>query len=65
MNESLTPNYNVNKYRYKTCAGLDCSKKPIISLKIKYINKTGLFCKRCAVDLINSELAERLGDVNI
>lgn len=57
MSKKTAHNYNVNKHRYKTCAGLQCLNKPITKLKIKYINKIGDFCQRCTDDLLRSELA--------
>jgi len=54
---------NIDKHEYKfayICAGLNCSNKPSITLKIKYINKTGHFCQKCTADLIKSELAEEI-----
>ena len=55
--------YTIDKHEYKfayACAGLNCSNKPSITLKIKYINKTGHFCQKCTADLIKSELAEEI-----
>ncbi len=61
MKEKITHYYNKDVRIYKslhTCAGLNCSNKPISTLKVKYINKTGHFCQRCGDDLLESELAE-------
>ncbi|MER5174412.1 MAG: hypothetical protein ABJB76_02130 [Candidatus Nitrosocosmicus sp.] len=55
--------YIIDKQEYKfahTCAGLNCLNKPTSSLKIKYINKTGHFCKKCTRDLLELDLAEEV-----
>ena len=62
MSKKITPNNNINKHEYKTCAGLNCSNKPKSTLKVKYINKTGYFCQRCTDDLLESELAEIISE---
>jgi hypothetical protein len=59
-NDSLYYNNQYNVNEYKTCAGLNCTNKPLSILKVKYINKTGHFCEQCTYDLIQSELAEKI-----
>jgi|tagenome__1003787_1003787.scaffolds.fasta_scaffold20960143_3 hypothetical protein len=61
--------YNIDKHEYKfayDCAGLKCSNKATTILKVKYINKIGHFCQQCSVDILKSELAEKIvnGDSN-
>jgi hypothetical protein len=53
---------NIDKPEYKVdiCAGLKCSNKPTALLKVKYINKTGSFCKQHKDDLLQLELAEEI-----
>ena len=62
MRKKFSRNNNIDKQEYKTfaytCAALNCNNKPISTLKVKYINKTGHFCQRCSDDLLESELAE-------
>jgi hypothetical protein len=41
----------------KKCAGKGCNRVGRISLKILYLNKTGLFCDCCTKDLVAAELA--------
>ncbi len=53
-------NNDVGAYKGYTCAGLNCTNKPISKLKVKYINKTGNFCKRCMDDLLQLDLAEKV-----
>jgi hypothetical protein len=46
--------------QYKhTCSGKGCIKEAKFVLKIKFIDKSGLFCPSCAQNL----LQERLGDI--
>jgi hypothetical protein len=47
---------------YKKCAGKGCNRVGRISLKILYLNKTGLFCDHCTKDLLISELATKVGN---
>jgi hypothetical protein len=69
MRKKFSRNNNIDEQEYKTfaytCAALNCNNKPISTLKVKYINKTGHFCQRCTEDLIQSELAVGIskGDV--
>ncbi len=67
MNEKTTHYYNNESQIYKslhTCAGLNCSNKPISTLKVKYINKTGHFCQRCTDDLLTQNLLKKFQLVN-
>ncbi len=54
--------YNIDKQEYKQliCAGLGCKNKPVSKLKVRYINKTGNFCRKCMDDLLQSGLAEKV-----
>jgi hypothetical protein len=47
---------------YKKCAGKGCDRVGKTLLKIRYLNKTGLFCDRCTKDLLISELATKVGN---
>jgi hypothetical protein len=38
------------------CAGLNCNNQGFYRLKIRYINKYGIFCNRCKTDLERSGL---------
>jgi hypothetical protein len=42
---------------YKKCAGKGCDKVGKTILKIRYLNKTGLFCNSCVNDLIAADIA--------
>ena len=60
-----TGNNNIDKPEYKVedvCAGLKCSNKPTALLKVKYINKTGSFCKQHIEDLLQLELAAEISE---
>jgi hypothetical protein len=47
------------------CAGRGCKKLGTVSLSIKYIKKTGLFCEACSDELLCQGLAVKLeGNVN-
>jgi hypothetical protein len=41
----------------KVCACKNCNNVPTTILKIKYIQKIGLFCDSCTKDLLDQELA--------
>jgi len=60
MKYKFSRSNNIDKPEYKVdiCAGLKCSNKPTALLKVKYINKTGSFCKQHTEDLLQLELAE-------
>jgi hypothetical protein len=57
-------NHNNDIRRYKEfatgCSGLNCSKKAISKLKVKYINKIGHFCQKCKSELLQLELVEEI-----
>jgi len=62
-----TCNNNIDKPEYKfedvcagVVAGVKCSNIPTALLKVKYINKTGSFCKQHTEDLLQLELAEKI-----
>ena len=42
---------------YKKCVGKGCDRVGKTILKIRYLNKTGLFCDRCTKDLVAADLA--------
>jgi hypothetical protein len=48
--------------KFKDCDGRGCNQKPIKYLRIKYVNKIGSFCDKCASDLLGSGLAEDIGE---
>jgi hypothetical protein len=50
---------------YKKCAGKGCNRVGRTSLKILYLNKSGLFCDRCTKDLVAAELAVKVEDDSI
>ena len=63
MSKKNTHHNTISKQEYKfeeTCAGLNCSNRPTSILKVKYINKIGHFCQQCSVDILKSELAEKI-----
>jgi hypothetical protein len=63
MIKKNTGGNNIDKPEYKfedICAGLKCSNPPTSILKVKYINKSGSFCKQCTSDLLQLELAEEI-----
>ena len=59
MNSRLS-SYQSDKF--KGCDGRGCNEKPIKYLRIKYVKKIGSFCDRCANDLLESGLAEDIGE---
>jgi hypothetical protein len=48
--------HGVNPVRPK-CSGKGCLNPAEITLKIRFINKIGTFCKNCADDLLSEGLA--------
>jgi hypothetical protein len=57
----MTSNSSIATREYKDiCAGIGCRNIPTVGLRIRYVNKTGWFCKQCADDLVRMEIAERL-----
>jgi len=61
MNKKISCDSNIDKLEYKfedVFAGTKCPNKPTAFLKVKYINKTGSFCKQHTEDLLQLELAE-------
>ena len=57
---------NTNKISIKEdnkCSGRNCTKIGKTILKIRYINKTGLFCDSCAEDLLEQGLALKICEV--
>ena len=66
MNKNTRIN-NIDKPEYKVelCCGLKCIKVPTSILKVKYINKTGSFCKQHTDDLLQLELAEEISEVEV
>ncbi len=59
MNSRLS-SYKSDKF--KGCDRRGCNQKPIKYLRIKYIKKIGIFCDKCASDLLKSGLAEDIGE---
>jgi hypothetical protein len=47
---------------YKKCAGKDCEGIGRTILKVRYLNKTGLFCDCCMNDLVAADLAIKVED---
>ena len=43
---------------YKKCAGKSCNNEGSIKIKIKYIKKSGYFCKFCAIEVKKLDLIE-------
>ena len=48
----------------KNCAGRDCKKIGTTMLKVRFLNKTGIFCEVCAEDLLAAGLASQVEDAN-
>jgi hypothetical protein len=48
------------EYKNISCAGRRCRNIPTVGLRIRYVNKTGSFCKSCADDLLRLGVAEPL-----
>jgi hypothetical protein len=53
---------NNTSLEYKKCAGKGCNRVGRIILKVRYLNKTGLFCDCCVNDLVASDLAIKVED---
>jgi hypothetical protein len=47
---------------YKKCAGKGCDRVGKTILKVRYLNKNGLFCDRCTKDLVAADLALKIED---
>ncbi|HJR47356.1 MAG TPA: hypothetical protein VJ799_04305 [Nitrososphaeraceae archaeon] len=47
---------------YKKCAGKSCDRVGRTSLRVRYLNKTGLFCDCCVNDLVAADLAIKVED---
>jgi hypothetical protein len=45
---------------YKKCAGKGCDRAGRTILKVRYLNKTGLFCDSCVNDLVAADIAIRV-----
>jgi hypothetical protein len=45
---------------YKKCAGKGCEGEGRTTLKVRYLNKSGLFCDRCVNDLVAADLAVKV-----
>jgi hypothetical protein len=43
---------------YKKCAGKGCNHTGNTILRVKFIQKEGMFCKACATDLLKLGLVE-------
>ena len=46
----------------KNCAGRNCEKIGTIILKLRFLNKTGIFCEQCAEDILAADLAFKVED---
>jgi hypothetical protein len=51
MADLLNSNIIDSQQDYKSCAGKHCSNLGTELVRIKYIDRIGLFCKSCAEDL--------------
>lgn len=47
---------------YKKCAGKGCDRAGRTILKVRYLNKTGIFCDSCVNDLLATDIAMRVKD---
>jgi hypothetical protein len=56
----MNSNSNNASLEYKKCAGKDCERIGRTILKVRYLNKTGLFCDCCVNDLVAADLAIRV-----
>jgi hypothetical protein len=45
---------------YRKCAGKGCDRVGRTILKVRYLNKTGLFCDSCVDDLVAADIAIRV-----
>lgn len=52
----MNPNRQNAKPEFKVCAGKECQKKGIHSLKILYLHKSGWFCDYCKNNLLDAGL---------
>lgn len=46
----------------KNCVGRDCERIGTRILKLRFLNKTGIFCEVCAEDLLAADLASKVED---
>ena len=53
----MNPSSNNVSIEYKKCAGRGCDRIGRTILKVRYLNKTGLFCDSCVNDLIAADIA--------
>ena len=53
---------NSTIHKYKKCAGKNCDRAGTITLKVRYLNMSGLFCDYCAYDLVIQDLAVKADD---
>jgi hypothetical protein len=52
--------FNKSELEYKRCAGKGCNRSGRTVLKVRYLNKIGLFCDCCTKDLVAADLAIRM-----
>ena len=50
-------------YVKKICAGRNCKRIGTRILKVRFLNKTGIFCEVCAEEILTADLA-RVEDAN-
>ena len=48
----------------KKCAGKDCKRIGTRILRVRFLNKTGIFCEVCAEDLLAADLASTVEDAS-
>ena len=46
----------LHTYKEQECAGKDCRNRGIHLLKVRFLNKSGLFCDSCKNDLVSHDL---------
>jgi hypothetical protein len=46
----------------KRCTGRDCERIGTKILKLRFLNRTGIFCEACAEDLLAADLASNVED---
>jgi hypothetical protein len=56
----MNSTFNNVSPEYKKCAGKDCDRIGRTILRIRYLNKTGLFCDCCVNDLVAEDLAMKV-----
>jgi len=62
MVHQMNSTSNNASLEYKMCAGRGCDRVGTTTLKVRHINKTGIFCDYCANDLLTEDLAVKVED---